>query len=160
MIGLRFVTNPSPLTIYPLSFILDPFVDFAMSKTFYTVFLVGVGGFAGSVARYLLGGWVQQLSGRLNFPYGTIAVNLAGCFVIGLLSYLVDAREMFSTEARAFLFVGVLGGFTTFSAFGNETMVLLRHGYFLYAMLNVVVQVAAGLFLVWAGREIAQLIRG
>jgi CrcB protein len=131
-----------------------------MIGTFYKIFLVGLGGFVGSVCRFLAAGFVQEASGTVNFPYGTIAVNLIGCLVIGFLSYLADAQEMFSTDARAFIFVGVLGGFTTFSTFGNETLNLVRHGSTAYAIVNVAVQVIFGLALVWAGRSAAQLIWG
>src|SRR5947199_2363196 len=87
---------------------------------------VGVGGFIGSVLRYILSGVVQDLTGRDDFPAGTLAVNLLGCLTIGLLSQLVEDRSAFSPETRAFVFMGILGGFTTFSAFGNETMNLWR----------------------------------
>jgi len=131
-----------------------------MNDTAYKLLMVGLGGFVGSVSRFLAAGWVQEMSGTINFPYGTIAVNLIGCFVIGLLSYLADAQEMFSTDARAFIFVGILGGFTTFSTFGNETLNLVRHGSTTYAILNVAIQVVLGLALVWVGRSAAQLIWG
>lgn len=119
------------------------------------IMLVGFGGFIGSVFRYLASGYVQDLSGSVGFPFGTIAVNLVGCFVIGFLSYLADARGVLSADARSFIFIGVLGGFTTFSAFGNETMNLLRDRQMAYALANIGIQVIAGLFLVWAGRSLA-----
>ncbi|MFN6964711.1 MAG: fluoride efflux transporter CrcB [Pyrinomonadaceae bacterium] len=131
-----------------------------MNEMWLRIMLVGAGGFVGSAARYLVSGWVQQMSGTLSFPYGTVAVNLAGCFAIGILGYLVDARDMFSEETRTLLLVGVLGGFTTFSTFGSETISLLRHGFVLYALANVAVQVVLGLALVWAGRAAAELVIG
>jgi fluoride exporter len=121
------------------------------------VLLVGLGGFAGAVLRYLLGGLVQGLSTGAGFPLGTMVVNLTGCFLIGLLSHLADVRGAFTPLARTFLFAGVLGGYTTFSTFGNESVNLFRSGQFLPAALNVVGQVGAGLVLVWAGRAVAQL---
>ena|SRR5437899_5775285 len=129
-----------------------------MNETIYKVLLVGMGGFAGSVLRYLVGGYVQNLSGSIGFPYGTLAVNLAGCFIIGFLSHLADMRGVFTTEARAFVFIGILGGFTTFSTFGNETMNLFRDGENTSALLNIGAHVLAGLFFVWLGRTIAYLI--
>ena len=119
---------------------------------------IGLGGFAGSVVRYLVSGWAQTISTSVTFPYGTLAVNVLGCLVIGVLSYLADARGLFSAEARLFLFVGVLGGFTTFSTFGNETLNLIRDGEMLVASLNVAANVVLCLLAVWAGRAGALVI--
>ncbi|HEY5075691.1 MAG TPA: fluoride efflux transporter CrcB, partial [Pyrinomonadaceae bacterium] len=90
------------------------------------LFLAGVGGFIGSTLRYAVTGYAQQLSRSIDFPYGTLAVNLIGCFLIGFLSQLAETRGVFTAESRTFVFIGILGGFTTFSAFGNETMNLWR----------------------------------
>ena len=116
---------------------------------------VGLGGFAGSVLRYLVSGWAQQASGTVSFPWGTLAVNVLGCFAIGTLSYLADTRGILHPEARLFLIVGLLGGFTTFSAFGNETMNLVRDGENLLAAANAGASVILCLVSVWAGRAIA-----
>jgi CrcB protein len=113
---------------------------------------VGIGGFIGSVLRYLVAGWAQETSRSVSFPYGTLAVNLIGCLVIGALSYLADARGLLHAEVRLFLLVGVLGGFTTFSAFGLETMNLLRDGQVLVASINVGANVVLCMLAVWAGR--------
>jgi CrcB protein len=122
------------------------------------MFLVGLGGFAGSVLRYVAGGYVQEASGSVGFPYGTLAVNLTGCFAIGFLSYLAEARGVFSAEARSFVFIGVLGGFTTFSTFGNETMNLLRDRQNVFALSNVAAHIIIGLLFVWLGRSLGYLI--
>lgn len=119
---------------------------------------VALGGALGSVLRYLLGTWTQILSKSIDFPYGTLAVNLIGCFVIGFLSHLAEARGVFTPESRAFIFVGILGGFTTFSSFGNETMNLFREGQSLNALANVGANVIFGLILVWLGRTVAYWI--
>ena len=79
--------------------------------------LAGLGGFIGSALRYAVGGYVQYRSRSIYFPYGTLAVNLIGCFVIGFLSQLSETRGVFTAEARTLIFIGILGGFTTFSAF-------------------------------------------
>jgi CrcB protein len=113
---------------------------------------VGLGGFAGSVLRYLVAGWVQESSRSVSFPYGTLAVNVVGCLLIGVLSQLADARGLLHAEVRLFIFVGVLGGFTTFSTFGYETLNLLRDGEVLIASLNVTANVVLCLLAVWAGR--------
>ncbi len=89
---------------------------------------------------------------------GTFAVNVTGCFAIGLLAQLAESRGVPSGQARTFLFVGVLGGYTTFSAFGNETIGLLRGGEALAAAANAGGQVALGLLAVVLGRAAAQLL--
>ena len=117
--------------------------------------LIGAGGFIGSVLRYLVSGSVQTLSQSIAFPYGTLAVNVLGCLCIGFLSELFAARSFISTDTQAFLVVGILGGFTTFSAFGYETMNLIREGDAALALMNVGAQVLAGLGAVWLGYTLA-----
>jgi CrcB protein len=122
------------------------------------VLLVGAGGFLGSVARYLLGGIVQSAVAGSTFPYGTLVVNVTGCFTIGLVSQLIEAQGAFGSGARAFLVVGVLGGYTTFSAFGNETLNLMRDGQRVAALMNVGGQLVLALCAVWLGRLTVHLI--
>ena len=119
---------------------------------------VGAGGFAGAMLRYMLSGYVQQLTQSAAFPYGTLAVNVLGCFVIGLLSQLVESHGLLTADARALLLPGFLGGFTTFSTFGNETMNLFRGAESPFALANVGANVLLGLGAVWAGRTVAALI--
>jgi len=119
------------------------------------ILLVALGGAFGSVSRYLLGTWIQSVSKSIDFPYGTLTVNLIGCFVIGFLSQLAEARGVFTSETRAFVFIGILGGFTTFSSFGNDTINLLRDGETFNALANVGANVILGLLLVWLGRTVA-----
>src|SRR5215216_4390924 len=123
-----------------------------------TVIFVALGGALGSVFRYIPSIWTQILSKSIDFPYGTLAVNLMGCFVIGLLAHLAEARGVFTPEARAFIFIGILGGFTRFSAFRNETINLLRDGETLNALANVGANVILSLILVWLGRTIVYWI--
>ena len=120
-----------------------------------SVFYVALGGALGSVSRYLLGTWAQTVSRSIDFPYGTLTVNLIGCFVIGFLSQLAETRGAFTSESRSLVFIGLLGGFTTFSSFGNDTINLLRDGEMLNALVNVGANVIVGLFLVWLGRAVA-----
>ena len=103
-----------------------------------TVLWVALGGALGSVARYALSGIAVRWLGAA-FPYGTLFVNVTGSFAIGLLAALVaaDGRPSLGADARAFLLVGVLGGFTTFSSFSLETLNLARSGALLPALLNV-----------------------
>lgn len=123
-----------------------------------SVVFVALGGALGSVLRYLLSMWAQTISRSIDFPYGTLAVNLLGCFVIGFLAQLAESRGVFAPESRAFVFVGILGGFTTFSSFGNETMNLLRDGETFNALANIGANVIFGLILVWVGRTVAYWI--
>jgi CrcB protein len=120
--------------------------------------LVGVGGFIGSLLRYLLSGYVQQLTQSAVLPFGTLAVNLLGCLAIGFLSELAEMRGAFTAEARALVFIGLLGGFTTFSTFANETMNLLRDGENLPAILNAGTHILLGLAAIWFGRSLAYWI--
>jgi CrcB protein len=117
-----------------------------------------LGGFAGAVLRYLASGWVQSASGSPSFPWGTLAVNVIGCFLIGVLAYLADTRGILHPQARLFVIVGVLGGFTTFSAFGNETMNLIRDGENFLAAANAIGGVLLCLAAVWVGRFVAVAI--
>jgi len=133
-------------------------LSFGSKAHLRTLFLIGAGGFIGSILRYLLSGYVQQLSKSIQFPFGTLAVNLVGCAMIGFLAELADHRGVVSTETRAFLMVGILGGFTTFSAFGNETMNLLRDGELWLACGNIVGHTVLGLVAVWLGYSSAYLL--
>ena len=87
-----------------------------------------------------------------------LAVNTLGCLVIGFTSQLLESRGFFSESARFFVFVGLLGGFTTFSTFSNESMNLLQRNQMLLGAVNVVLQVSLGLFAVWIGRTFAYLL--
>lgn len=119
------------------------------------LFLAGIGGFVGSALRFAVGGFVQNWSGSIRFPFGTLAVNLIGCLIIGFLSQLAEARGLFSAELRTLVFIGVLGGFTTFSAFGNETINLWRDGQNTLAAANIAANVVLCLAAVWLSRAIA-----
>jgi CrcB protein len=122
--------------------------------------LVGLGGFVGTLVRYILGGLIARSKGGVAFPYETLVVNVIGCLAIGLLAGLAETRGIFSGTTRAILFIGVLGGFTTFSTFGYETMQLLRDGQAVAATWNVGLQLALGLAAVWAGGTLARLLGG
>ncbi len=97
-----------------------------------------LGGAFGTAARYLLSGWVLRLSGT-GLPYGTLAVNLVGSFLLGLLMQLGLGSEILSPTTRLTLTTGVMGGFTTYSTFSYETMRLMQEGAWLYAGLNMAV---------------------
>lgn len=126
-----------------------------MKSALVNAALVGSGGFVGAMLRYGVSGLVQRSAGLSTFPYGTLAVNLSGCLLIGVAVGLVDAKQMFGPEFRLFALIGVLGGFTTYSTFGYETFALLRDADYLRAVANVTIHVVAGLALVWAGYGLA-----
>jgi CrcB protein len=113
---------------------------------------IAIGGAIGSVARHGVNHVAHSYALSTRFPFGTVAVNLVGCFMIGLLSGLIaSGRIALPSHWREFVFVGLLGGFTTFSTFGLETFVLARTPSLGYAVINVAVQVVGGLFAVWLG---------
>jgi len=120
--------------------------------------LVALGGAIGSVARFKLSGWVFHATPNWRFPAGTFAVNVIGCLIAGLLAGMAVKQDVFTPEARVFLFTGLLGGFTTFSAFGLETLLLLKRGEAGVAVANVVVSIVAGLLVAWVGYGIT--VRG
>ena len=115
------------------------------------ILLVALGGALGSVARFELSTFVMRHAHDWRFPAGTFLVNVVGCFAAGLAAALVEKHGFFSAETRVFLFAGILGGFTTFSAFGLETMYLLKRGEVGIAAANVVLSVLAGLAALWLG---------
>jgi CrcB protein len=118
--------------------------------------IVALGGAAGSAARYLASGYVQRWTTPF-FPTGTLAVNLIGCFVVGFLAEAAAARAWpLSQNARLFLIVGFCGGFTTFSAFGWETLELVRGDALWRGVLNASVQVVGGLVAVAGGMMLAR----
>jgi CrcB protein len=120
--------------------------------------MVGIGGFAGSVLRYLISGYVQQLTQSSSFSYGTLVVNVTGCLIIGILSQAAESYGLLTAETRALLITGFLGGFTTFSTFSNETLNLLRDSENLFAILNVGAHIFLGLGAVWVGRTLTLIV--
>jgi CrcB protein len=112
--------------------------------------LVFVGGGIGAMLRVAAALWVDQRLGP-PFPWGTLAVNVTGCFAVGLVATLADERALLSPPARLFLLAGVLGGYTTFSTFGLETWRLLAEGEALAAVGNAAASLAGGLVAVVAG---------
>ena len=117
--------------------------------------LVGSGGFLGSVARYCLTGWATQLTHAGRFPIGTLVVNVLGCLLIGVLAGIAEHAHIFSPSARLFLITGLIGGFTTYSAFAYETYFLGREHMALAAFANVALQLVLGLGAVVLGARIA-----
>jgi CrcB protein len=113
---------------------------------------VAVGGALGSVARHGVNRWVHHEWLALRFPVATLVVNIVGCGVIGVLAGLVATERLpMSATWREFVFVGILGGFTTFSTFGLDTITLVRSGEIAPALANVALHVVVGLVSVYAG---------
>ncbi|MFH2046930.1 MAG: fluoride efflux transporter CrcB [Pseudomonadota bacterium] len=116
------------------------------------ILIVGIGGFTGAILRYLISGYIQNLTQKAAFPFGTLAVNITGCFLIGIFSQLVESQAGLSSELRTFLIIGLLGAYTTYSTFSNETMNLLQSQQFFHALINVGTHLFLGLLAVLIGR--------
>ena len=112
--------------------------------------LIAVGGALGSVCRYGLSTVVQRWSSPF-FPYGTFVVNVLGCLLFGVIMGAARQRFVLGPSERAFLLIGILGGFTTFSTFTYETFALLQDGQFVRALANAGGQLVCGLVALWAG---------
>lgn len=121
------------------------------------ILLIAAAGGLGALARYGLSGLAARWHGG-SFPWGTMAVNVAGCFVFGLLWSLAEGRLAIGGETRAIVFIGFLGAFTTFSSFAYETAALLRDAQWLLAGANVAGQNAAGLAFVLLGLGLGRLL--
>jgi len=120
------------------------------------LYLIG-GGILGTVARYVLAGAVYQKIGT-DFPYGTLIVNLIGCFLIGIFDTIFQEKFLFSPILRIFLMTGFCGAFTTFSTFILETGNLIRDGETLRAFLNVIISVILGFIVFRLGVLLGELI--
>lgn len=121
------------------------------------ILLVALGGALGSVSRYRLSGLILHHTVDWRFPAGTFAVNVIGCLVAGVLAGFAEKYDYLSPDARIFIFTGILGGFTTFSAFGLETMFLIKRGELMVASANVILSVVAGLIALWIGFGLSAL---
>ncbi len=118
------------------------------------IVLIALFGAAGTLARYGLQGAVQVRAGG-TFPYGTLLVNLTGCFLLGLIAQFTLNRMVISPDWRMAIAVGLFGGFTTFSSFGWETAKMMEEGQWMRASVYVGASVVAGLFLSMAGIRLA-----
>lgn len=120
------------------------------------IMLVFFGAGIGGVLRFVLGSLVYSITGR-NFPYGTLVINLSGSFIMGFLFVLITQRYTnLAPYLIAFMLVGILGGYTTFSSFSIETLRLFQDGKIAYAFTNVLVSTIGGILLAWVGYISAQ----
>ncbi len=121
-----------------------------MLKGFTLTMWVGFGGFLGSIMRYWITYGIQELLG-VTFPYGTLLENLVGCYLIGLFGTVAEEGVFLSPSLRQFLFIGILGGFTTFSSFSYEALELFKERSFLPGSLYIGGHYIFCLLFVWLG---------
>ena len=119
--------------------------------------LVFLGGGIGASARYWMQGAVHRMAGA-GFPYGTLAVNVLGSLLIGVLLSLFEERFVVNSSLRVFLTIGILGGFTTFSSFSYETIALLRDGSFGLSLWNIGSSIVLCLGATWLGMVLGKLL--
>ncbi len=119
------------------------------------LFWIGVGGAVGTVARYLVSGLIQRLNGS-DFPWGTVGVNVIGCFLFGIIWTLAEARLVISGETRLVVLTGFIGAFTTFSTLVFETEEMLRDSQWELAIMNAGGQTAAGLVSLFLGLAVGR----
>ena len=121
------------------------------------ILLIGSGGFIGSVARY----YISRLNlfwGFLSIPFGTLIVNILGCFIIGFITGISDKSNILTLDVRLFLMVGFCGGFTTFSSFANENLMLLHNGQIISIVLYTALSVVLGFLAVYLGYVLSNLL--
>ncbi|BCS86976.1 putative fluoride ion transporter CrcB [Pseudodesulfovibrio sediminis] len=121
------------------------------------ILYISIGGAAGSLSRYWLSGVAQRLGGE-SFPFGTFAVNMAGCLLFGAVWGFFENRILAGSELRLLILTGFMGAFTTFSTYMFETAELVKYGQMLAAMINVVGQSLVGLALVLTGMALGKLL--
>jgi len=122
------------------------------------IVIIGMGGFAGAIARYVLGGAIHEWSGKSVFPWGTIIVNVLGCFCFGLIASLLTERQIINPALNSMVFIGFLGAFTTFSTFSNDTIRLLDAKVHWLAWANMLVSILAGFGALLLGKMVGKVL--
>lgn len=129
-----------------------------MERIFLTqLALVGCGGFIGSSLRFATHVWIHRMVPYIQFPLGTLGVNVLGCLLIGYLGGIAEHRQALDASMRLFLLVGVLGGFTTFSSFAYDSLAMAQHSQYFSMLLNVLLQVVVGFSAAWLGLAAARV---
>lgn len=121
----------------------------------FNLIILGLGGFLGAVSRYLLSDFVQNMFKAANFPYGTLVVNVLGCFTLGLLAQIAGAKDLIDPQTRLFLMVGFIGAFTTFSTFSLESANLFQAGHNYTAAIYLIGSNILGIIFVFVGQAAA-----
>lgn len=124
-----------------------------------TILVVGAGGFLGSIARYLTQLLIEKFL-HSTFPWGVFTANVAGCFIVGLVFAIADRGGLLTPEWRIFLTVGFCGGFTTFSSFSYNNLIMLTENSYFYFFSNIFLNLFFGLFAVYLGIVVVRLIYG
>ncbi len=122
-----------------------------------TLFIIGMGSFTGGVSRYLISKYVQNMT-TISLPVGTMAVNIMGCFIIGLFYGLFDRGNLMNSNLRLFLTVGFCGGFTTFSTFMNDNFQLIKGENFFYRSVYLAASIIGGYLLLFLGYSLIKLL--
>jgi len=114
---------------------------------------VGLGGFLGSILRFLISGWIQN--GLVTFPLGTLGVNFLGSFFLSIIMYLSEFKGLFNEETRVFMTIGVMGSLTTMSTFGYESFKLIEQNEMIFFWLNAIGSLTIALLGIYLGKLIA-----
>lgn len=122
------------------------------------ILYIGLGGFIGAVFRYLLSRYISNL--LPSFPFGTLTVNVLGSFILGFIMYSITAGRNISPELREFITIGIIGGFTTMSAFAYESFRLAELNQFMLFALNIALNIILGIGAIYAGKALASYITG
>jgi CrcB protein len=122
------------------------------------ILIIGIGGFIGAILRYLIGDTIQNLTRGSGFPWGTLIVNIFGCFLFGILSGFLATRTQPNQALNSLVFIGFLGAFTTFSTFSNDTLQLLNNGSGILGWVNMAVSLLAGIGALLLARAIVVAI--
>lgn len=122
----------------------------------HTLLLIGIGGFIGAIFRYSISGWIQN--GLISFPVGTLGVNFIGSLFLSLVMFSSEYKGLFAEDTRIFLTIGLLGSFTTMSAFSYESFKLLEQKEIMLLMVNIVGTICLTLFAIYLGKIIVMNI--
>lgn len=125
----------------------------------FKLLLIAIAGGAGTLARYGVATLLRDVAQRAAFPLGTLVVNSTGCFFIGFLQGVLQDRWMVREEYKLAIFVGFLGGYTTFSAFGWETALFIQEGRFARAGMNFLLNNGIGIGMVMAGYAVSRWLK-